>query len=550
MKKITILLATLLLIMGCSKDFFDINEDPNNPTKAPLGQLLTYSEWALSDAVTLNYGGLTEFLIVYMQQNSSREEMDQYGLTGQSGYIKYQWENMYSGALQNLNTLVKQATESDDMIYAGIGKILLAYGYSIMVDVYGDIPFSEALRADEGLLYPVWDTDAEIYPQLLTMINEGIADVQNAAATNNFVPGDDDIIYGGDTDLWVKAANTIKLKLYTQLRLVQNVQTDVNTLLSGGNLISSTDESLAFYYGLTSNPDNRHPGFEEYEVGQKGYYVNPWFYELLKGMNPNRFNGIVDPRIPYYWYEQLAPGQATREGNPTEYRDGGFISIYFGSVGVNRDHSTDGSMTTMGIYTVGGRYDEGDAIAIDVTSGTGGVPQRFLTYADRLYLEAELIKAGLVSGDDSTVLVAAIEESFNQVDWVVSLSGTSQEVPELVGTEDVDDYITAVMDEYAEEDEEGQMEIIMTQKWISSYGTSYDQYTDYRRTGYPVLWDPTNESMAPGGFATPPEGPPVPVQCVRSFQVSLPWSDDDLKQNVNAPVQKNPVTDFVFWDVN
>ena len=550
MKKILIFLTSIILITACSKDFLDINRDPNSPEKAPLGQLLTSAEKSLSDVITLGYPSFTEFLSVYMQQLSSREEMDQYSLTGQSLYIAYQWQNMYSEALKDLNSIINQGTESGDLIYAGIGKILTAYGYSLMVDAYGDIPFSEALRAGENILYPKWDTDAEIYPQLLTMIDEGIADIEDAEGLNNNVPGNDDIIYGGDIDLWIKAANTIKLKLYTQLRLYQDVTAEVNAIIDDGNIISSIDENMAFYYGTSSNPDTRHPAYIEYEVGQKGYYINPWFWELLNGYNPNRFTDIVDPRIPYYFYLQLEPGQATREGNPTEYRDGGFVSIYFGSTGVNRDHSTDGSMTTLGIYPIGGRYDEGDAIAVSGTSGTGAVPHRFLTYADVLYLEAELINVGLVDGDAGVVLTEAIIQSFNQVDWVVSLSQTKQDVPVLEGTTEVDDYVTDVMAEFAAEDEAGQLEIIMTQKWISSFGTSIDQYNDYRRTGYPIIWDPNNEAMAPGGFVTPPQGPPVPVQSVRDFMVSLPWSNDDLIQNQNAPDQKNPYTDKVFWDVN
>jgi hypothetical protein len=56
--------------------------------------------------------------------------------------------------------------------------------------------------------------------------------------------------------------------------------------------------------------------------------------------------------------------------------------------------------------------------------------------------------------------------------------------------------------------------------------------------------------MAPGGYVTPPEGNPVPVQCTNPFQISIPWSADDLNINMNAPPQKNAATYNVFWDVN
>ncbi|MBN2520937.1 MAG: SusD/RagB family nutrient-binding outer membrane lipoprotein, partial [Bacteroidales bacterium] len=306
----------------------------------------------------------------------------------------------------------------------------------------------------------------------------------------------------------------------------------------------------ALPYGTKTNPDDRHPGYQEYEVGQKGNYISPWFYEILMGYNPARFTGIVDPRIPYYIYNQLLPGDDTREGNPWEYRDGGFISIVFGSIGTNRDHSTDQSMTVLGLYPVGGRYDDGGAIAVKGTSATGDAPFRFITYADRLYIEAELMQAGVITGDARAKLEEAMYASFDLVDWVVNSTSTAQAVPALLGSGSDTTYIDAVLAEYDAEDAEGQMEIIMTEKWISSFGNSVDQYTDYRRTGYPVLFDPNNSTQAPNREIITPEGVIVPVRLNNPFQLSLPWSDDDLNINPNAPAQKKPGEYRVFWDVN
>jgi hypothetical protein len=548
--RIIFLFCMLVILAACTKNWLDINKDPNNPTSAPLKQLLTNVEVSLADNEALAWEGLSEFLAVYMQQYSSREEMDQYGLTGESNYVTIPWTGMYAGPLEDLELMIKTGTENGDMVYVGIAKILKAYAYSVMVDIYGDIPFSEANKMEEGITYPHWDNDEIIYPALFALINEGIADINDATAENMFLPGTDDLIYGGDTQKWIKAANTIKLMMYNQIRLYQDVTAEVNALINEGNLISSNSENFALPYGTSKNPDNRHPGFNEYEVGQKGHYISPWFYEILKGYNPNRFTGISDPRVPYYFYNQLLPGQPTREGNPTEYRDGGFVSIYFGSIGINRDHSTDGSMTVLGIYPVGGRYDEGDAIAVDGLSGTGAIPHRFLTYADRLFIEAELIHAGLITGDARAKLQAGIEESMSLVDWAISFSETGQTIPTLAGSDTATYYVNAVMAEYDGETSDGQLEIILTEKWISSFGNSIHQYSDYRRTGYPVIWDPNNPVMAPGGYVTPPEGNPVPVQCTNPFQISIPWSADDLNINMNAPPQKNAATYNVFWDVN
>ena len=118
-------------------------------------------------------------------------------------------------------------------------------------------------------------------------------------------------------------------------------------------------------------------------------------------------------------------------------------------------------------------------------------------------------------------------------------------------------YIDKVLAEYdAASSASRRLEIIMTQKWISSVGSAVDQYTDLRRTGYPVIFNPLDPIMAPGGRVQPPiNGDPVrpgaqksvPVQLSKSFAVSLPWDQNEIEANPNAPDQKNPASYKVFW---
>jgi hypothetical protein len=119
----------------------------------------------------------------------------------------------------------------------------------------------------------------------------------------------------------------------------------------------------------------------------------------MKGYNQNIFTNNPDPRIRYYIYNQVNATQLPREGNQTEYRDGPFVSIYFGSVGPDRDRTQQNTISLLGIYPVGGKYDDGSATVATANSGTGAAPYRLITYADRLYLEAELINTGVIAGD-------------------------------------------------------------------------------------------------------------------------------------------------------
>lgn len=570
LRKFLYIIPIAFLLASCSKDFFDINTDPNNPTTIEVSKLLTTAERNLGDGLALgggNNGGLSQILAVYTHQIATREEPDQYGATGQEFFLGLAWPKLFaavqpagsqqqSGVLQNLEDIIKTATPAGNARYTGIAKVLKAYTYSQLVDVFADVPYSEANKLKEGILFPKFDKGADIYPQLLLLLDSAIADLNNTTAPNLVSPGSDDVIYGGNISRWIKAANTIKLKLYTQIRLVKNVSAEVNALITGGNLISTTAESFLLPYGAFGSTDDRNPGFEDYYSTQRSNHVSPWFYEILKGRNPRVLTGNEDPRVPYYIYNQLRATQAPREGNQTEYRDGPFVSIYFGSVGPDRDRNQQNTISLLGIYPVGGRYDQGDALQASAASGTGAAPYRFITYADRLYLEAELIKVGLVTGDAKIKLRQAVEESFKQVDYVITqYVKPAQTVPALVGTAKVTTYVANLLAEYDAKPNQ-QLELIMTQKWISNVGNAVDQYTDYRRTGFPVLFDPKDPTVAPGGRVQPPvNGDPVnpgaqksvPVQLSRTFPYSLPWHQDELERNQNAPAQKNPQSYKVFW---
>lgn len=565
-------LGMLLLLPACTKNFLDINTDPNYAAKTSENRLLTAAEQGLSYSLGFtndNRGarGLTEVLSVYMHQVTVREDPDQYGADGNSIDITGSWTDMYSsslaqvgsdvlGTLQNVETIISQGTTNGNMVYVGIAKIIKAYAISQFVDAFADVPYSEANKfLTAGIRYPKYDKGADIYPQVLALLDEGVANL-SVDAPNTLVPAGDDLYYGGDTKQWAKLARTIKLKLYNQIRLVQNVSTQV-AALEAQPMISKTSESFMFTYGRGATPDDRNPGFNDYYASQRTHYMSPWFYEILKGYNKNIFTGNPDPRIPYYFYDQLLYNKKAQ--NRTDYRDSSFVTIPFGSVSVNRDFAQDQSKTMFGIYPVGGRY-QSDTAFVDASLATGAAPFRMLTYSDRLYIEAELMAAGVLPGDARAKLVAAMAESFAQVDFVVALASKQPGIPLLAtGNAAVGEYTAKVLTAYDNGTPAKKLEIIMTQKWIQSFGSSVDQYTDYRRTGYPILFDPNNAAMAPNGKLQPPlkgdptrvgNQPAIPVQLSVGYPLSLPWSALDLNVNKNAPAQKQPANYPVFWDKN
>lgn len=535
------ILTAVILISGCSK-FFDINEDPNNPASAKTDFLLTGVETDLSDVYTIGQR-LDGVLAVYVQQISSREAIDKYGVNGETFELTNSWYSLYR-ALANIDILIKQATEEDNLQYAGVAKLIKAFLFAQAVDVWGDIPYTEADQFDDGIQAPKYDKGSTVYPLLLDLIDSGIADLQNEESLNLLKMGDNDLIYGGDMDKWIRMGNTLKLKMYLNMREYTDVSTEVNKLITDDNLIESGGD-FNFRFTSSSSPDERHPLFvSEYAGSQTGFYINPWFYETLKGENTYVFNGITDPRIPYYFCNQITAVDDTE--NPPEYRDGGFVSIYFGSDGVNRDHAGRSTFTMVGNFICGGAYDFGTGGELDANSSTGAAPYRMITYADRLYMQAELALAGVTSQDARDFLEQAMNASFNQVDDELIYSGEYDAgAPLIAGTIPADGYINAVLTEYDNGDADHKMEVLMSEKWASTFGKGIDQYSDYRRTGYPVLWDP-DTMVADGG----PDGSGlVPVSSGKSQPLSFPWSLSELNLNPNAPAQKTG-TERVFWDVN
>jgi len=541
----TALIMLVAVVTGCKK-FLDVNKNLNSPTAVPVSLLLSNAELNIARNTALG-SGLGGTMSIYVHQTTGRVGADRYG-AGAAG-----WDGLYS-AIANLDVVIKQGTAETRFTYAGIAKILKAYTFSILVDVYGDCPYSEFDQFDAGIKQPKFDKGSDIYPKLFALIDEGIADINNTAP-NASKPAGDDYIYKGVTANWIKAANTIKLKLYTQVRLVQDVKAQVQALLAAPTtLINSQAESFMMPFGPYGATDDRHPAYGDYNATQRGGQLfSPWLYEIMKGKNANILFNAVDSRVPYYIYNQKS-ATGTPE-NCTEYRDGGFISLLFGGYGPCHDGANSSTYSLLGVYPAGGRYEDNGAKTITtlgaLNAGTGALPHQFITYADRLYLEAELINAGLATGTERTVFSKAMDESFNQMDYIIttyikpSTAGAPQTVPLIATLAATTTYKTAVLAAYDAGTTAKKMEYIITEKWINRIENPVDSYTDYRRTKYPVLFSP-----APVGTVTTVTSPDGHVNTVsndRLYPWSLPFSTTEIALNSSSPPQKVPESYKVFW---
>ncbi len=235
----------------------------------------------------------------------------------------------------------------------------------------------------------------------------------------------------------------------------------------------------------------------------------------------------------------------TRPGNPCSYCYGyvdaasgtfiprvpelegtGMVSIYSFSLNIdpNEGYDQGTSQTVSGLYPLGGEYDDGEGGPSSFDRGNPQVPQRLLTHYALKFIEAELYLTKVVPGDPRAALEEAIWASFSKVNEIAGSVGSP-----LIADDDIADYVDAVLADYDADDDTGKLEHIMTQKWIASFGWGADLYTDYRRTGFPVLHDGNTDDL---NFTIRN----------REFPNSFPWPTANLQVNGNAPPQKNVVS--------
>jgi hypothetical protein len=530
-------LILLISVAGCS-DFLDINTDPNNPLDSRLDQILPTVQTVIFEGLGNGSGGMSDLTSQYIHQTVQRVNSNFYFFAGNEFNIASAWPNLYAGALMDVNVIINKATERESWHYLGIAQILKAYTYSQMIDLWGKAAYFEF---GQGTANPfaAYDDGEVVYPELFNLLKEAVVNLEKEVEE---APDDDDLIYGGDVEKWIKLANSIRLKLYNNVRLTSMYDAaEVANIINNEDMLSGLDDGFRLLYGTSNNPDNRHPLFKQDYVDAAPNYIDPYFYLIMKG-DPDLpvFNqllvGIEDPRIPYYFYNQLA-GDNPQNLTTSAYW-GDFLSIWFASLNIDPNEGFDQgqSQTLVGLYPCGGAFDDGSGITGGVADGQnpglgGAGYARLYPYLAHLYTRAELSLMQGAPGDHRALFEAAMRASFDEVNVLVYDPFSS------VPIEDEDAYIAAVMGLYDAGSTQKKLELLLTEKWIASFGFSLDTYSDYRRTGYPIMFDPNTD------------GNPFTI-LGRSYPVSIPYFVDDLQINPNAAPQRDPGTDKIFWDVN
>lgn len=548
-------LASFLFAGTSCSQYLDINDDPNKPTTAELSKVLTGAEYDIAMSFAAgNYIGSS--LPSYVFHLSSRE-VDNFGITASSAALGNSWQQTYAYALKNTDAVISAAEAGNNLIYAGIGKLMKAYAFANIVDLWGDVPYSEFNI--EGNYAPKIDKSQDIYNSLFALIDEAIGNLSNAEAGNLLKPASDDLIYNGDKNKWIRMGNTLKLKLLVQSRKAKGEITGWNeklsALLSENNFMKS-GEDFQFKHTKKDNPDERHPAYaDEYLGGQSTYYISPWIYEMMSGLDlnvkNNPFAGIVDPRVPYYWVNQIkADGEAQ---NTTDYRSGAFVSIFFASNSSSSGNDQRSTSSFIGIYPCGGKYDNGAGGKCDKSVGTGVAPEKMLQAYAVPFLLSELYLTGEIAGDAKAALENGIKLSMAHVNAVTQAAKAEGATVPAISAEAIATFIAKILAKFdAASNNEEKLRIVMTQKWIANFFNPVEAYNDIRRTGYPTLLDSSaNYAKSPYKNTKVPELGPVdiPLKGINAYPRALWYPTSEITRNPNVTNSgRNLSGPIVFWD--
>ncbi|WP_288426251.1 SusD/RagB family nutrient-binding outer membrane lipoprotein [uncultured Spirosoma sp.] len=536
---ITLLAASMLGAGACKLDLLD-NPNAVTTSNTDINYLLNSIELTYRDH--FNGIGDSGMRLTRMLNQGSAIYDNAVSPAGYNGV----WETAYAGLLTDVKTLIPLAESRQLFVHAGIARTLRASTMVNLVDAFGDVPYTEAI--DPTNFNPKTDAGSSIYTAALAELDKAI---ENFSATSS-AGATGDLIFGGTTDSWIRTANTLKLKIYLNRRLIDKSGSTaaINTLIAGNKLISTNAQNFVFKFGTNlTNPDTRHPRYrDQYSPSGGGDYQSNSYMGTMYSAK-----GFPDPRMRFYFYRQTVRNptdvnvlRCITNSKPSHYSDADVFCLPT-SVGYwGRDHLSnegippDGLLrTAWGVYPAGGLYDNNAGVPVSLGAGAGGAgihPMMMRSFVDFMLAESALTLG--TTGSARDLLKSAIEKSMADVRTMVlgttesSKIATYESANEIVWSNEVTKYVNAVLARYdAATTDDARLNVIGTEYWLALYGNGIESYNLYRRTGKPANQQPALDP-SPGAFA-------------RSFYYPASY----ITRNANAK-QKASVTVPVFWDNN
>lgn len=431
-------ICILIVASSCTRSFEEINTDPNRIDKVTPGSLITPTVYGMASYFTTrSYDFTWQIMQVGLPNPSPANGVHRYEVNETAG--NGTWNTCYR-YLRNVREMEEAAASYNQPVYQAVANTLKVYIAGILTDTFGDIPFSESMMAEEGIRTPIFDPQQDIYSNFIQLLEQANSIYAGEGAMNG-----NDLLYNNDKVLWRKFNNSLLLR--TLLRLSKksdfNSYDKIKAILENPETypIFESNDQAAFVKITGESP-------YDYAWGRRQDYVN---FEAMSEFFVNMLNNLEDPRRPLFMT------QATRlvdnKPQPIGYK------------GIPSAHSGDESQ-----FDFNPSSPNGD-LMIYTTLGTE-IIEVIMSYAEVEFIKAEVFLhfGDLTNAKDAYEkgVTAAITQ------WKNGVMPTNYF-----------ENSTAAFN--------GTLEQIMNQKYLALFFNDYQQWFEYRRTGYPVL--PKTEFM-------------------------------------------------------
>jgi hypothetical protein len=514
--KTGLMMAGILTASSCD-NFIDDNISPNLTTSNPPQLILPSIEGTLGFSMGSD---LHRYSALWSQQLAAQngrqtEAYDKYIL--QPTEINGVWRtNLYGGILADIEELLKKSEADTHPYYFGMCKAMKAFTYSIIVDYWGDVPFFQAMQGDKNL-QPDVDDDAAIYPALITLLDEAIVHLKTASVLP--APTTDDYFYSGNAGRWIKFSNTLKLRLYLHMANVPGFDNAVITNFINNTpateFMETTDDDFQQRFDITAsrqNPTHQFIASRTNDICTSSTLVN-------------MMNAKADPRRKTY----LTPAPfspALLAAPPTGTTGYKGLRNGFGAGLVDNTLSRVHTFVRGAVTTAASAVPAGPTLAVAGLAYNGGAPVNILTFAEYNFIRAELALRYGAPGTAETFYQAGITASFRDAgltpaETTAYLNSDADGDGVLVGT------LAGTPDD--------QLRKLIEEKFIANFAVAGEPWSDWRRTGYPLL-QLLPATLSPGNDGRVPRAMLYPQQEV------------DANPKLAAAQRQNLSDKRVFWD--
>lgn len=441
-------LAASLFLTACDK-FDGMNTNPDASTKATSAMMATAMILDITEQGSAKNFVWDNMLSKQMAWSEGAQD-EQYNLFGRINFDGYT-------ILSNCDKMVAVADKDYKDSYLALAKFTKAYKLFYKSLEVGDIPYSDALKGEEGVQKPKYDTQKEVMRQVLDDLEESYSLFSSG---RNF---DGDPIFGGNVEKWKKTVTAFELKVLTHLCKKES-DTDLNVkgrfaqLVSSNPLMESNEDNFQLVYSNKAG--------QIYPFNNK---VNKHYgYVMISNMIIDNLKKFNDYRMFYY-------------ASPSIFQTNAGIS----DTEWDAYMSVDPSDSYSDLSKI---YGEGKSCLLNVryVELPEGEPLIRLGYAEQNFILAEGAIRGWIPGDASAYYKKGIEASMRFI-----VANTPNETTYHHGHPITDNYIREYLEQPVIQltgNKEKDLEAILLQRYLASFMQHpYDAYYDYRRTGYPVL---------------------------------------------------------------